>query len=74
MKRTKIDTRSLGLDIGLNFSKWLTGAENLHYGYWDGLDVCAANFGAAQVAYTDLLFERLPEAPCRILDIGGSGG
>ncbi len=74
MVRKKIDTRSLGLDIGLNFSKWLTGAENLHYGYWDGLEVCAANFGAAQVAYTDLLFERLPQEPCRILDIGGGAG
>jgi len=74
MGRTKIDTRSLGLDIGLAYSKWLTGAENLHYGYWDGLDVCAANFGAAQVAYTDRLFTRLPDAPCRILDIGGGAG
>lgn len=74
MARRKIDTRSLGLDIGLAFSKWLTGAENLHYGYWDGLDICAANVGAAQVAYTDLLFQRLPETPCRILDIGGGAG
>jgi MPBQ/MSBQ methyltransferase len=74
MTGKKLDTRSLGLDIGLTFSKWLTGAENLHYGYWDGLDVCAANFGAAQAAYTDLLFERLPDRPCRILDIGGGAG
>ncbi|PJI85075.1 methyltransferase family protein [Yoonia maricola] len=74
MARKKIDTRGLGLDIGLTFSKWLTGAENLHYGYWDGLEVCAANFGVAQVAYTDLVFERLPKAPCRILDIGGGAG
>ena len=73
-KQNKIDTRSLGLDIGLAYSKWLTGAENLHYGYWDGLDVSAANLGAAQSAYTDLLFERLPSAPCRILDIGGGAG
>ncbi|EBA12440.1 class I SAM-dependent methyltransferase [Roseobacter sp. CCS2] len=74
MAHKKIDTRSLGLDVGLNFSKWLTGAENLHYGYWPGLEVCAANFGAAQVAYTDLVFQRLPQAPCRILDIGGGAG
>lgn len=74
MPRQKIDTRSLGLDIGLNFTKWLTGAENLHYGLWGGLEVCAANLGAAQAAYTDLLFQRLPDAPCRILDIGGGAG
>ncbi|WP_333712386.1 class I SAM-dependent methyltransferase [Yoonia sp.] len=74
MADQKIDTRSLGLDIGLSFSKWLTGAENLHYGYWKGLEVCAANLGTAQAAYTDLLFERLPPQPCRILDIGGGAG
>ncbi len=74
MARTKIDTRGLGLDIGLAYTKWLTGAENLHYGYWAGLEVCAANLGAAQAAYTDRLFERLPDAPCRILDIGGGAG
>lgn len=74
MKKNKLDTRSLGLDIGLAYSKWLTGAENLHYGYWEGLDVTAANLGTAQSNYTDLLFERLPAAPCRILDIGGGAG
>lgn len=74
MAKQKIDTRSLGLDIGLSFVKWLTGAENLHYGYWTGLEVNAANLGAAQAAYTDLLFERLPKEPCRILDIGGGAG
>ncbi|MEJ6404571.1 class I SAM-dependent methyltransferase [Yoonia sp. 2307UL14-13] len=74
MGRKKIDTRSLGLDIGLAYTKWLTGAENLHYGYWDGLDVCAANLGAAQATYTEKLFSRLPQGPCRILDIGGGAG
>ncbi|MEO1638859.1 MAG: class I SAM-dependent methyltransferase [Pseudomonadota bacterium] len=74
MGKEKIDTRGLGLDIGLTYVKWLTGAENLHYGYWTGLEVCAANLGAAQAAYTDLLFERLPSTPSRILDIGGGAG
>ncbi len=74
MRERKIDTRTLGLDIGLTYSKWLTGAENLHYGYWKGLDVCAANFGAAQAAYTGLVFTRLPQTPCRILDIGDDAG
>ena len=70
----KIDTRSIGLDVGLSFIKWLTGEENLHYGYWDGLNVNAANLNAAQVAYTDRLFALLPDHPCRILDIGGGAG
>lgn len=74
MKRQKPDTRAVGLDIGLAFSRWLTGKENLHYGLWDGLDVCAGNVGPAQEAYTAKLFQLLPDGPLRILDIGGGAG
>jgi SAM-dependent methyltransferase len=74
MTAQKIDTRAIGLDVSLTFAKWLTGTENLHYGDWTGLDVCAANLGAAQEAYTDRLFTYLPKEPCRILDIGGGSG
>ncbi len=74
MARSKMDTRAIGLDVGLSFAKWLTGAENLHYGDWTGLEINAANFGPAQVAYTDRLFRFLPDKPCRILDIGGGAG
>ncbi|MFK7875652.1 MAG: class I SAM-dependent methyltransferase [Paracoccaceae bacterium] len=74
MSKDKIDTRSIGLDVGLEFVRWLTGAENLHYGLWDGLDVTAANLHAAQEAYTEKLFKLLPTGPLRILDIGGGAG
>ena len=74
MAKQKLNTQAIGLDIGLSFVKWLTGAENLHYGLWDGLDGTAANLRAAQEAYTDKLFGLLPSAPCRILDIGGGAG
>lgn len=73
-KSRKLDSRAIGLDVSLTFAKWLTGKENLHYGYWDGLEVCAANAGAAQEVYTDRLFTLLPGGPCRILDIGGGAG
>lgn len=76
MARRKTDTRSIGLDVGLAFSRFLTGRENLHYGLWeDGAEVCAANLGAAQEAYTDKLFGLLPEGrKLSILDIGGGAG
>ena len=74
MINQRIDTRAIGLDVGLKFMSWLTGAENLHYGLWTGLEVNAANLGAAQAAYTDKLFKLLPPAPARILDIGGGAG
>ena len=73
MGRT-LDTQAIGLDVGLGFVKWLTGAENLHYGLWDGLEVSAANLGAAQAAYTDKLFALLPPGRLRILDVGGGAG
>jgi len=70
----KIDTKAIGLDVGLGFVKWLTGAENLHYGLWSGLDISAGNLGEAQANYTEKLFGYLPEGPLRILDIGGGAG
>jgi len=70
----KIDTRAVGLDVGLAFIRWLTGAENLHYGLWTGLEVTAGNLKAAQEAYTSKLFGYLPKGPLRILDIGGGAG
>jgi len=70
----KIDTRAVGLDVGLSFIRWLTGAENLHYGLWTGLEVTAGNLKAAQEAYTVKLFGYLPQGRLRILDIGGGAG
>jgi MPBQ/MSBQ methyltransferase len=72
--REKIDTRAIGLDVGLSFITWLTGAENLHYGLWDGLEVTAGNLRRAQDAYTTKLFKLLPKGKLRILDIGGGAG
>ncbi len=70
----KIDTRAVGLDTGLALIRWLTGAENLHYGLWTGLEVTAGNLRAAQDAYTAHLLADLPDGPLRILDIGGGAG
>lgn len=70
----KIDTQAVGLDVGLAFIRWLTGAENLHYGLWTGLEVTAGNLRAAQDNYSTKLFGYLPEGPLRILDIGGGAG
>jgi MPBQ/MSBQ methyltransferase len=78
MMADKIDTRAVGLDVGLAFIRWLTGAENLHYGLWTGLEVNASNLKAAQEAYTAKLFGYLPVKQSggrlRILDIGGGAG
>jgi len=71
----KLDTRAIGLDVGLSFIRWLTGAENLHYGLWTGLELRADNLGRAQAAYTERLFSHLPDGrSLRILDVGGGAG
>ncbi|MGH1354294.1 MAG: class I SAM-dependent methyltransferase [Thalassovita sp.] len=70
----KIDTKAVGLDVGLAAVKFLTGKENLHYGLWNDFDLCAANLGPAQEAYTEKLFKLLPDRPLKILDIGGGAG
>ena len=70
----KIDTQAVGLDTGLALVRWLTGAENLHYGLWTGLEMTAGNLRAAQDAYTEKLFTQLPPGKLRILDIGGGAG
>jgi SAM-dependent methyltransferase len=70
----KIDSRAVGLDVGLAFIRWLTGVENLHYGLWTGLEVTAGNLRAAQDNYSAKLFGYLPEGRLRILDIGGGAG
>jgi SAM-dependent methyltransferase len=74
MKKNRIDSRAIGLEVGNEIAKWLTGAENLHYGLWDGLEINAGNLGRAQIAYTEKLFGYLPEGPLSILDIGGGAG
>jgi len=74
-KRGRIDTRSLGLDLGTSLMRFLTGREILHYGLWkNGQDVCAANLRAAQEAYTEKLVSLLPPGRLTILDIGGGCG
>ncbi|WP_227420969.1 methyltransferase domain-containing protein [Roseitranquillus sediminis] len=74
MAKKRMDSRSVGLDVAAEFAAWLTGAENLHYGIWSGLEVDASNLGAAQAAYTAKLFAYLPDGPLSILDIGGGAG
>ena len=74
MTREKINTQAIGLDAGLGFIRWLTGAENLHYGLWSDLEPNAENLGKAQAAYTEKLFGYLPEGPLSILDVGGGAG
>ncbi len=72
----KIDTKTLGLDLGVNFVRFLTGKEHLHYGIWkEGIEVCAGNLLQAQELYTERLISHLPDGEhLSILDVGGGAG
>ena len=59
-----MNSQAVGLDIGLSFIKWLTGAENLHYGIWTDLEVTAGNLGQAQSVYTENCFRIYHRGHC----------
>ncbi len=72
----KIDFKTLGLDMGVDFVRFLTGKEHLHYGIWEeGVEVCAGNLLQAQELYTRKLISHLPDGnTLNILDVGGGAG
>ncbi len=71
-------SQAIGLDISLNVVKFITGKDNLHYGYWKGLEINLSNLGFAQEAYTQHILSYLPKEKAsrdfKILDIGGGSG
>ncbi len=74
MRKGKVDTKAIGLDAGTGLIRWLTGAENLHYGLWTDLEPVAENLGKAQDAYAERVLGYLPEGRLSILDVGGGAG
>lgn len=74
-KNYKIDSREVGLELGLRIYKFFLKSEYLHYGYFkDGLDTDVANLKKAQDNYAELIFTNIPKGTKTILDVGcGSG-
>lgn len=72
----KIDSKEVGLVLGLNLFHFFLGSRDLHYGLWqDDLEVCIQNLPEAQSRYSDYLLGHIPEGVRRILDVGcGAGG
>jgi SAM-dependent methyltransferase len=71
----KVDSKEVGLDIGLNLFGFFFESEYMHYGYWpEGLEVIAPNFKQAQENHTRFLVSHIPTGVHSILDVGcGSG-
>lgn len=74
-KNRKVDSKEVGLEIGLIFFKHFLKTEYLHYGLFsNGLETDIANLAKAQQNYADFLISNIPAGVKSILDVGcGSG-
>jgi len=74
-KKKKVDSKEIGLDIGLILAKQFFNTEYLHYGYWtDGLSVETSNVYEAQENYAQYILSRIPDSTKTILDVGCGAG
>lgn len=74
-KNRKVDSKEVGLEIGLILFKYFLNTEYLHYGLFrDNLSTEVANLAPAQIKYADFLISNIPADVKTILDVGcGSG-
>lgn len=75
-KRVKnVDSKEVGLEVGLMVFKFFLKTEYLHYGYFtNGLEADIVNLKKAQENYAEMLFSKIPDGTKTILDVGcGSG-
>ena len=74
-KKRKIDSKEIGLDIGLIMAKQMFNTEYLHYGFWpDDLEVQTTNVAEAQEKYAEFLASNIPDGVKTILDVGCGAG
>lgn len=74
-RKKTVDSKEVGLEIGLHIFKFFLKTEYLHYGYFsDGLEADISNLAEAQKRYAGHLKSNIPEGTKSILDVGcGSG-
>lgn len=73
--QTALDTKAIGLDLGLRLGRFFLESDDLHYGYWPpDLEVKAANFPRAQELYSQFVRSHFPEGVHTILDVGSGSG
>ena len=74
-KHEKVDSREVGLEIGLLMSRFFQNCDDLHYGYWhNGLEVQFSNMGQAQANHSELIISNIPDGTRSILDVGAGAG
>jgi SAM-dependent methyltransferase len=70
-----MDSKEVGLVIGLIVGRYLLKSDDLHYGYWpEGLAVEIANWPKAQAHHSELILSHIPAGVKTILDVGCGAG
>ena len=74
-RRNKVDTREVGLEIGLILGNHFFKTEYLHFGFWkDNGENDILGLPQAQEEYADFIISHIPDSIKTILDVGcGSG-
>ncbi len=65
-KKEKINFSDIALRLALD----LWGVDDLHFGWWDGMEVSQENIPAAQTQYIEKVTAYIPEGVKTILDVG----
>ncbi len=74
-KKKAMDSREVGLVMGLAAGKYFFGSDDLHYGLWtDDLPVIPDNIRKAQDQHSALLLKTIPQDVKHILDVGCGAG
>ncbi len=70
-KRRKVDSREIGLEIGLILTRQFLKTDHLHYGLWpDSMKIDLFNLPRAQENYSDFLISHIPDGAETVLDVG----
>ncbi|MFV2082551.1 MAG: class I SAM-dependent methyltransferase, partial [bacterium] len=74
-KPKQVDSKEVGLAVGLIFGKYFLKTEHMHYGYWPAdLALDISNVAQAQEKYTEFLLSHIPEFTETVLDVGCGTG
>ena len=74
-KTKKVDSKEVGLEIGLLLTRFFFNSEDLHFGYWpDGTPTDMSTISKAQSNHSDLIFSNIPDGVKNILDVGAGSG
>ena len=75
IKKNKIKSNIIGLDMGLAVGRFFLNTEDLHYGYWPNNEKpTVQNFAWAQENHSKLIMDNIPLGTKNILDVGSGSG